>query len=292
MPFSPSRSSARFRRVTEGVQVRDLGDEMVLHVEATDTWHSLDAASTTVLRAADGATNVTAIVAATGLPADTVDVVVAELVERGLVTVPAGMDRRALLRRGALLGSAAVVGPGILSLVAPAPMAAASPGDPGERVSIQSTTAPGAYVTRAAGANTALTMRLVTAQDSADLRARATFAVVNGLDDRGNVSFQSVDATTNAVIVNQYIRHAGFVLFNGTSDGSAGFRGDATFNLAPSFSSSGRAIRSANFPNAYAARGGDTAGSAVFLTDNAGGFGQPNASNENRSFNLVAPLFV
>lgn len=102
------------------VVTRFEGAEALVLDLRSDSAHCLSGDVALVWQAAESATTVAAVVAATGLETDAVEVALSELNELDLVTITAGgLGRRTLLLRGAAVGGA-VVAAGVVSIPLPA----------------------------------------------------------------------------------------------------------------------------------------------------------------------------
>lgn len=123
-------------RPVEGLTTRRVGDDLVVYDPRTHRTHALEPVAAAVLDAVDGRRDAGELAAAARreagpeLGTDVVSQVLAELAEAGLVTLPAGTDRRSVLRLAGAGAAGAVALPLVQSVVAPS-VAAAQSGDPG-----------------------------------------------------------------------------------------------------------------------------------------------------------------
>lgn len=269
-----------FRPVHEGMHVRVLGDEAVVHVAATDEWHVLDARGVAVLDAVDGRRDSAAVATATGLTVDETCVILAELATQGVLLPPAGVTRRSLLQRAALVGGVAA-GASVLGSVA-APLVAAAGSPTSGRVSLRSTTAgqENLYVTRSATSDQAFMTAQVPVSGPQTDRDRATFELVPGLKGGSTVSFKAIDLT------DAYLRHAGEVIYVNGGSGEP-FVSDASYFYEAGLSGTGSSFRAS------------TAGYTTYYLFRFGGAGQglgiavPNGTDafkQNASFYVTDPL--
>ena len=106
------------RQRTEDLVVRAHGEETLVLDRRTGTAHCLPAEVTRVWGACTGRNTLAEIASAAEVDEPVAASTVHQLMELDLVEVPSGIDRRKLLRRGALAG-AAVAAPVIQSVVAP-----------------------------------------------------------------------------------------------------------------------------------------------------------------------------
>src|SRR3954468_22105884 len=95
-------------RKSSGLIARDLGDEIVVIHSATDTAHSLSGLTAQVWRSLDAGR-------LPSVPQAELATALAELEAVGLVEVPPGMSRRALLARGGVVA----VGAGVITIGLP-----------------------------------------------------------------------------------------------------------------------------------------------------------------------------
>jgi DNA-binding transcriptional ArsR family regulator len=110
----------------EGIISEEVGDELMVYVEATRTAHALSADAVSVWRRCDGHSSAKEIARRVGLEQPRVAQALDELSGAGLIEEQEGISRRALYKRIAKLGAAAVSAPLIYSIAVPAPGAAAS----------------------------------------------------------------------------------------------------------------------------------------------------------------------
>ena len=118
---------ARPQQRTQDLVVRPLGEETLVLDRRTDTAHSLPAQVSRVWVACTGTNSLTEIASVAGIDEAAAASAVDQLMERDLIEVPAGVDRRNFMRRTALVGAGAVTVTGITSVVGPMATAAASP---------------------------------------------------------------------------------------------------------------------------------------------------------------------
>lgn len=119
--------SSHPRACTDGVVIEELGDELVIYVKATQTAHALSKDAAAVWRRCDGHSSTEDIAPRAGLDRARVARALDELAAAGLIEQPEGISRRALYKRAATLGAAAVSAPLIYSVaVRPASAAASS----------------------------------------------------------------------------------------------------------------------------------------------------------------------
>jgi hypothetical protein len=126
---------------TEDLIVEELDDGLLIYDTRNDRAHSLQSAAARVWQRADGDTTPEELREELGLDAGTVDRALAELESCGLLEVApaaaadgpsgAGTTRRELGIRAAKFGGAVAAAPLIVSVAAPAPGAAQTPGPPG-----------------------------------------------------------------------------------------------------------------------------------------------------------------
>ena len=270
-----------FRPVHEGAHVRVLGDEAVVHVAATDEWHVLDARGVAVLDAVDGRRDSAAVATATGLTVDETCVILAELATQGVLLPPAGVTRRSLLQRAALVGGVAAGASVLGSVAAPFVAAAGSTTTPGTRVSLRSTTSgeETLFVTGNTNSNTQATMAAqVYETGPLTTRQLATFTIVSGLSGTG-ISFQSVYNTS------WYLRHAGRVMYVFPTNNTTLFNQDASFVPVAGLSGIGTSLRGVTpgYTDQYIRRDG----TALFLRLPSE---TPATFDRDASFYLAAPL--
>ncbi len=121
--------SAEPRARSEGIITEEVGDELVVYVEATHTAHALSADAAAVWRRCDGHSSAEEIARGVGLEQARVARALDELSGAELIEEPEGISRRALYKRMAELGAAAVSAPLIYSVaVRPASAAASTVG--------------------------------------------------------------------------------------------------------------------------------------------------------------------
>jgi len=106
--------------------------------------------------------------------------------------------------------------------------------------SLQSVNYPGRYATSRDGLGY---LDPVDATSSATVKQDATFTVVPGLADANCYSFRAADG--------RYLRHWDFKLRLGSNDGSAVFRGDATYCARPGSAAGSVSLESYNYPGRY-----------------------------------------
>ena len=107
------------RQRTKDLIVRAHGEETLVLDRRTGTAHCLPAEVTRVWDACTGRNTLAEIASAAGINEPLAASAVEQLMERDLVEVPAGIDRRKLLRRAALVGTGVAAAPVIQSVVAP-----------------------------------------------------------------------------------------------------------------------------------------------------------------------------
>jgi RNA polymerase sigma factor (sigma-70 family) len=135
---------------------------------------------------------------------------------------------------------------------------------PAGSVSLESANAPARYVTVAGDQST---LSAVAADSPAPARTGATFETVAGLAGAGCVSFRTRDG--------RYLRHSSWRLRVSREDGTALFRGDATFCARPGSMPGSVSFESQNYPGWYLRHVGDALwvdrsdGSATFRNDSA-----------------------
>jgi DNA-binding transcriptional ArsR family regulator len=101
---------------SEGIVTEELGDEMVAYVEATQTVHALSKDAASVWRQCDGHSSAADIARRLGLDEARVAHALDELSGAELMEEPEGISRRALYKRTAKLGAAALGAPLIYSV--------------------------------------------------------------------------------------------------------------------------------------------------------------------------------
>ena len=101
---------------SEGIVTEELGDELVAYVEATQTAHALSKDAAAVWRHCDGDSSGKDIAGRLGLEHARVEQALEELSAAELIEEPEGISRRALYKRAATLGAAAVSAPLIYSV--------------------------------------------------------------------------------------------------------------------------------------------------------------------------------
>ncbi|BCY09882.1 sigma-70 family RNA polymerase sigma factor [Actinoplanes sp. L3-i22] len=139
--------------------------------------------------------------------------------------------------------------PASIAAPTPAPRSAAASGAGLLRtgpVSIEAANATGRYVT-APGTYGMLTA--VGTDDPVAARQQATFQVVAGLNDPRCVSFRAADG--------RYLRHISWRLRLYTDNGTALFRGDATFCPGPGQAAGSITLESSNYPGWFLRHRGD-----------------------------------
>lgn len=125
--MSDSLSEAVPARRSADLVVREQGNETLVLDTRTDTVHLLPHEVTQVWNACVAGSTVTDVAARTGLDEDTVVAALTELLEKELVELPGGINRRWFLRRSVLVGAGAVAVPLVIeSIVAPPAVAAGS----------------------------------------------------------------------------------------------------------------------------------------------------------------------
>jgi len=124
---------ARPQRRREGLVFELLEDGAVIYDSDTKRAHSLDPLATRVLHAADGEHTPAEIAAELGLDEASVHAALDQLTARGLLLPAAGVSRRAIFKRAAVVGAvAAAAAPVIETVVIPTAAAHAStPGNTG-----------------------------------------------------------------------------------------------------------------------------------------------------------------
>ena len=118
--------SSHPRARSDGVVIEELGDELVIYVEATRTAHALSEDPAAVWRCCDGQRSAIDIASLLGLHEARVAQALDELSGAGLIEGPDAISRRALYKRVAKLGAAAVSAPLIYSVAVRPASAAAS----------------------------------------------------------------------------------------------------------------------------------------------------------------------
>jgi hypothetical protein len=115
------------RGCSEGIVTEAAGDELLVYVQATNTAHALSTDATAVWKCCDGQNSAKDIARRVGLEKTRVGQALDELSAAGLIEEPPpGISRRALYKRIAKLGAAAVSAPLIYSVAIPAPSVAQS----------------------------------------------------------------------------------------------------------------------------------------------------------------------
>ena len=99
------------RARSEGIATEEVGDELVVYVQATQTAHALSKDATGVWRLCDGEGSPQDIARRLGLEEARVFQALDELSAAGLIEEPEGISRRALYRRAAQVGAAALGAP-------------------------------------------------------------------------------------------------------------------------------------------------------------------------------------
>ena len=115
------------RARSEGIVVEEAGDELVVYVENTQMAHALSKDAALVWRRCDGLSSANDIARSLGLEQARVGQALDELSAAELIEEPDGISRRALYKRAAKLGAAALSAPLIYSVAIRPPNAAASP---------------------------------------------------------------------------------------------------------------------------------------------------------------------
>ncbi|GIJ61107.1 AbfB domain-containing protein [Virgisporangium aurantiacum] len=144
------------------------------------------------------------------------------------------------------------------------PPAVQAPAVPAGRMSLESANAPGRFVAYSGDSGT---LTPVGAGSSRAARIGATFDAVPGLAGVGCVSFRSDDG--------RYLRHSSWRARIQPDEGTALFRGDATFCPRPGAVSGSTAWESQNYPGWFLRHVGDAVwvdrsdGSAAFDADSA-----------------------
>jgi len=126
----------------------------------------------------------------------------------------------------------------------------------GGSLGLEPYTQPGSYLSRAGNVAEVITKN----------SAAGRWKLVPGLADLGCVSFEQ--STAPGV----YLRHATFLLWAATSDGSAGFSEDATFCFRDGLAKTGielRSLESLNFPGYYATLPSGTRGALEPMVDSS-----------------------
>jgi len=117
---------------SQGLVIEELGDELLVYDLGADRAHSLSPAAARVWRRCDGETRVDALGAELGLETDTIEHALEELSACELLETPAGSapgsTRRELSVKMVKAGAAVAAAPLILSVAAPTPAAAVTPG--------------------------------------------------------------------------------------------------------------------------------------------------------------------
>ena len=114
------------RARSEEILSREVGDELVVYSVATKTAYCLRKDAAAVWRRCDGDSSVKDIAGRLGLEQARVEQALEELSAAELIEEPEGISRRALYKRAATLGAAAVSAPLIYSLAIRTPSANAS----------------------------------------------------------------------------------------------------------------------------------------------------------------------
>jgi hypothetical protein len=117
------------RARSEGIATEEVGDELVVYVQPTQTAHALSKDAAGVWRLCDGEGSPQDIARRLGLEEARVFQALDELWAAGLIEEPEGISRRALYRRAAQVGAAALGAPLIYSVaVHPSSAHASVPG--------------------------------------------------------------------------------------------------------------------------------------------------------------------
>jgi hypothetical protein len=157
-----------------------------------------------------------------------------------------------------LLGFALVPVPADLVLAATRPAAPTGVA----RISLEAANAPGRFVSAAGGFGVLAPLGVDSPEPA---RIAATFEAVPGLAGRGCVSFRTADG--------RYLRHSSWRLRVDGADGTALFRGDATFRARPGSIPGTTSWESQNYPGWFLRHVGDVLwvdrsdGSAQFRHD-------------------------
>jgi hypothetical protein len=114
------------RARSEGIITEKVGDELMVYDGRTQRAHCLSADAMLVWERCDGRDSVKDIARHVGLEQARVAEAVAQLSMAGLLEEPPRISRRALYKRAAKLGAAAVSAPLIYSIAVPAPSVAQS----------------------------------------------------------------------------------------------------------------------------------------------------------------------
>ncbi len=118
--------SAYPQACSEGIVCEEVGDELVVYVQATQTAHALSGNAASVWRCCDGERSTGEIARLVGLDEALVAQAVQQLSVAGLIERPEGISRRALHKRAVQFGAAALSAPLIYSIAIPPAAAAAS----------------------------------------------------------------------------------------------------------------------------------------------------------------------
>ena len=118
--------SAYPRACSEGIVCEEVGDELVVYVQATQMAHALSGDAASVWRCCDGERSTGEIASVVGSDVALVVRAVEQLSVAGLIERAEGISRRALHKRAAQFGAAALSAPLIYSIAIPAAAAAAS----------------------------------------------------------------------------------------------------------------------------------------------------------------------
>lgn len=116
MPVEGTEMSLYPRARSDGIVVEELGNELVAYVEATQTAHGLSTDAASVWRQCDGRSSAADIARRVGLDEALVENALDELSGAELLEEPEGISRRALYKRTAKLGAAALGAPLIYSV--------------------------------------------------------------------------------------------------------------------------------------------------------------------------------
>jgi hypothetical protein len=148
------------------------------------------------------------------------------------------------------------------------------------RVSFQVTT-PGYTDRYLRHQNSLAYTAVVGAGSDATLKADATYTVRSGLADGSCYSFESVN------FPGQFLRHANSRAQNAVNDGSALFRGDATWCARTGLSGTGVSLESWNFRGSFLRH----YSAEVWMTDGAGGpaYANPGPWAQDATWNIAAP---
>lgn len=116
------------RARNEGIVAEEVGDELVVYVEATQTAHALSGEAASAWRQCDGETSAEEIARRVGLGKAQVAQALEELSDVELIEEPEGISRREAYKRAAKLGAGAIAAPLVYSVAIGPATAAASGG--------------------------------------------------------------------------------------------------------------------------------------------------------------------